>query len=181
VADAKSRPGVITVANSGVGSHTHIVSTALFNAAGVQVVEVPYGAAQVVPSLLGGHVDAMVQLPAALSAHLKSGSIRVLAALIPSRDPALPEVPTAREQGVDVALEAWRGIAAPKGTPKPVISMLEGAIRQTVATSEYAKASADLGVRPAYLPAAEFGELIAKEDGELATLMRMIGIEKPAK
>ena len=82
---------------------------------------------------------------------------------------------------VDVALEAWRGIAAPKGTPKPVISMLEGAIRQTVATSEYAKASADLGVRPAYLPAAEFGELIAKEDGELATLMRMIGIEKPAK
>ena len=149
--------------------------------AGVQIVEVPYGAAQVVPSLLGGHVDAMVQLPAALSAHLKSGSIRVLAALIPSRDPALPEVPTAREQGVDVALEAWRGIAAPKGTPKPVISMLEGAIRQTVATSEYAKASADLGVRPAYLPAAEFGELIAKEDGELATLMRMIGIEKPAK
>ncbi len=181
VTDAKSRPGVITVANSGVGSHTHIVSTALFNAAGVQIVEVPYGAAQVVPSLLGGHVDAMVQLPAALSAHLKSGSIRVLAALIPSRDPALPEVPTAREQGVDVAFEAWRGIAAPKGTPKPVISMLEGAIRQTVATPEYAKASADLGVRPAYLPAAEFGELIAKEDGELATLMRMIGIEKPAK
>ena len=147
----------------------------------MQIVEVPYGAAQVVPSLLGGHVDAMVQLPAALSAHLKSGSIRVLAALIPSRDPALPDVPTAREQGVDVAFEAWRGIAAPKGTPKPVISMLEGAIRQTVATSEYAKASADLGVRPAYLPAAEFGELIAKEDGELATLMRMIGIEKPAK
>ena len=181
VADAKSRPGAITVANSGVGSHTHIVSTALFNAAGVQIVEVPYGAAQVVPSLLGGHVDAMVQLPAALSAHLKSGSIRVLAALIPSRDPALPEVPTAREQGVDVALEAWRGIAAPKGTPKQVISMLEGAIRQTVATPEYAKASSDLGVRPAYLPAAEFGELIAKEDGELATLMRMIGIEKPAK
>src|SRR6266478_1985569 len=64
VADAKSRPGVITVANSGVGSHTHIASAALFNAAGVQVVDVPYGAAQVVPSLLGGHVDAMVQLPA---------------------------------------------------------------------------------------------------------------------
>ena len=181
VADAKSRPGVITVANSGVGSHTHIASAALFNAAGAQVVDVPYGAAQVVPSLLGGHVDAMVQLPAALSAHMRSGSIRVLAALIPARDPALPEVPTAREQGVDVALEAWRGIAAPKGTPKPVISMLEGAIRQTVATPEYAKASADLGVRPAYLPAAEFGELIAREDNELARLMRTIGIETPPK
>ena len=126
-------------------------------------------------------VDAMVQLPAALSAHVKSGSIRVLAAMIPARDPALPEVPTAREQGVDVALEAWRGIEAPKGTPKSVISMLEGAIRQIVATPEYAKASADLGVRPAYLPAAEFGALIAREDGELATLIRLIGIEKTAK
>ena len=105
----------------------------------------------------------------------------MLAALIPARDPALPEVPTAREQGFDVALEAWRGIAAPKGTPKAVISTLEGAIRQTVAMPEYAKASADLGVRPAYLPAAEFGELIAKEDGELSRLMRVIGIEKTPK
>jgi hypothetical protein len=46
---------------------------------------------------------------------------------------------------------------------------------------EYAKASADFGVRPAYLPAAEFGELIAKEDGELSRLMRVIGIEKTSK
>ena len=75
----------------------------------------PFGAAQVVPSLLGGHVDAVVQLPAALSAPVKQGQVRLLAALIPSRDPALPDVPTAREQGIDVSLEAWRGIAVPQG------------------------------------------------------------------
>jgi tripartite-type tricarboxylate transporter receptor subunit TctC len=178
MADAKARPGAITVANSGVGSHTHIASAALFKAAGVEVVDVPYGAAQVVPSLLGGHVDAVVQLPAALAAHLRSGSVRALAALIPSRDPALPAVPTAREQGFDVALEAWRGIAAPKGTPKAVVAMLETAIRQTVATPEFAKASEDFAVRPAFMPASEFGELIANEDGQLARLMRLIGIEK---
>src|SRR5262245_20777182 len=118
VADAKSRPKGITVGNSGVGSHTHISSVALFKATGGQVVDVPFGQAQVVPSLLGGEVDAVVQLPAALSGYVKSGQVRLLAALVSSRDPALPEVPTAREQGFDVALEAWRGIATPKGTPK---------------------------------------------------------------
>ena len=129
IADAKARPKGITVANSGVGSHTHISSVALFKTAGVEVVDVPFGAAQVVPSLLGGHVDALVQLPAALSSHMKQGTVRILAALIPKRDAALPDVPTAREQGVDVSLEAWRGIAVPKGTPKPVIAALEAAIR----------------------------------------------------
>ena len=70
---------------------------------------------------------------------------------------------------------------APGTDPAGTSKTLEGAIRQTVAMPEYAKASADLGVRPAYLPAAEFGELIAKEDGELSRLMRVIGIEKTPK
>jgi tripartite-type tricarboxylate transporter receptor subunit TctC len=99
MADAKARPGVITVGNSGIGSHTHISSVALFQAAGVKVVDVPYAAAQTVPNLLGGHVDVLVQLPGALAAQVKSGNVRLLAAMTPSRDPALPDVPTAKEQG----------------------------------------------------------------------------------
>src|SRR5262245_37276278 len=82
IADAKARPGKISVGNSGIGSHTHISSVALFKAAGVEVTEVPYGAAQVVPSLLGGHIDAVVQLPGALSTHVKEGTVRLLAVLI---------------------------------------------------------------------------------------------------
>jgi tripartite-type tricarboxylate transporter receptor subunit TctC len=178
MADAKSRPGVITVGNSGVGSHTHISSVALFQAAGAKVVDVPYAAAQTVPNLLGGHVDVLVQLPGALAAQVKSGNVRLLAVMIPSRDPALPDVPTAKEQGVDVSLEAWRGIAVPKGTPKQTIAMLESAIRLTAENPEFAKASDKLGVRPAFMPSAEFGELIAKEDADLARLMGMIGLKK---
>src|SRR6267143_1983080 len=75
VADAKSRTKQMTVGNSGVGSHTHISSVALFKAAGAEVVDVPFGAAQVVPSLLGGQVDAVVQLPAALSGYAKTGQV----------------------------------------------------------------------------------------------------------
>ena len=178
VADAKSRPKGITVGNSGAGSHTHISSVALFRATGGTVVDIPFGQAQVVPSLLGGEVDAVVQLPAALSAYVKSGQVRLLASLVSARDPALPEVPTAREQGFDVSLAAWRGIAAPKGTPKAAIAALEAAIRKTAESSDFAQACEKLGVHPAFMPAAEFGQLIAKEDAELARLMQLIGLKK---
>jgi tripartite-type tricarboxylate transporter receptor subunit TctC len=176
IADAKAQPGKITVANSGTGSHTHISAAALFKASGVDIIDVPYGAAQVVPSLLGGHVDAMLQLPGALAGHVKGGSMRLLASLTPARDPALPDVPTAIEQGVNVSLEAWRGIAAPKGTPRAVIALLETAIRKTVEEPEFIKGSENLNVRPAFASAAEFGELIAKEDADLARLMQIIGL-----
>jgi len=178
LADAKVRPKAIAVGNSGIGSHTHISSAALFRTAGVEVNEIPFAAAQVVPSLMGGHVAALVQFPGALSGPVKQGQVRLLASLTTSRDPAFPDVPTAREQGVDVALDAWRGIAAPKGTPSKVIEALELAIRNTVESGEFARASENLRVRPAFLPAAEFGELIAKEDAYLARLMQTIGLKK---
>jgi tripartite-type tricarboxylate transporter receptor subunit TctC len=178
LADAKAQPKAISVANSGIGSHTHISSAALFRTAGVEVNEVPFAAAQVVPSLLGGHVQALVQFPGALSGPVKQGQVRLLASLTTSRDPAFADVPTAREQGIDVALDAWRGIAVPKGTPTAVIAALEAAIRKTVESEEFARASQNLRVRPAFLPAAEFGELIAKEDAYLAKLMLAIGLKK---
>jgi tripartite-type tricarboxylate transporter receptor subunit TctC len=178
VADARARPRQITVGHSGIGSHTHISLVAMFRAAGVEVNEIPFGAAQVVPSLLGGHVDVVVQLPAALAGQVKQGAVRLLAVMIPERDPALRDVPTAREQGVDVSLEAWRGIAVPHGTPRPVVAALESAIRRSIEAPEFATGSENLGVRPAFLPAGEFGALIAREDADLARLMQAIGMKK---
>ena len=175
---AKANPGKLTVANSGSGSHTHICSVALFRTAGVEVIDVPFAAAQVVPSLIGGHVHAAVQLPGALAPHIASGAIRVLAALSVRRDPAFPDVPTAREQGIDVALDAWRGIAAPKGTPKAIVAKLEDAIRKTVVSAEFVKAAERLSVAPSYLQADEFGKQIAREDAELAQIMETIGLKK---
>src|SRR5256712_5381815 len=178
IAEAKARPKAISVGHSGIGSHTHLCLAALFHAAGVEVNGVPFGAAQVVPSLLGGHVDALVQLPAALSGPVKQGQVRLIAALIPSRDPALADVPTAKEQGIDVSLEAWRGIAVPRGTPRAVIAQLEAAVRKTVESAEFTRGSENLGVRPAFMPAAEFGELMAREDAAIARLMQVIGLKK---
>src|SRR5260221_3892467 len=178
VSDAKSRPKGITVGNSGVGSHTHISSVALFKAAGVEAVDVPFGAAQVVPSLLRGQVEAVLQLPAALSGHVKSGQVRLLVSLTSTRDPLLGDVPTAREQGFDVSLEAWRGIAAPKGTAKAPVAILERAVKRTAESPDFVQACEKLGVRPAFMPAQEFGSLIAREDAELARIMQLIGLKK---
>ena len=175
---AKAKPKAVSIGHSGVGSHTHLCLVALEHAAGVQMNEVPFAAAQVVPSLIGGHVDALVQLPAALSGPVKQGQVRLLAALTPDRDPALADVPTAREQGIDVALEAWRGIAVPRGTPKSTIAELERAIRAAVEAPEFQKGAENLGVRPAFMPPAEFGRLIAKEDAAIASLMQSVGLKK---
>lgn len=178
VDEAKAKPKTLNIANSGAGSHTHISSVALFKAAGAEVVDVPFGGAQVVTSLLAGQVDAAVQLPAALLEHQKAGKVRFLAALIPQRDPAFPEVPTARESGFDVSLEAWRGVAAPKGTPAPVLAALEAAIRKTVESPEFVAGCERLGARPAFMEAAGFGKLIASEDAKLAKLMQLVGLLK---
>src|SRR5262249_48319656 len=146
--------------------------------AGAEVLDVPFGAAQVITSLLGGQVDAAVQLPAALSEHVKSGQFRLLASLTDKRDPAFPDVPTAREQGFDVSLEAWRGRAVPKGTPRGVSQAVEAATRRPVDPPDFVPGCERLGARVAFLPADAFGRLIAKQDAELAQLMEVIGLKK---
>jgi tripartite-type tricarboxylate transporter receptor subunit TctC len=178
IADAKSRPDAITVANSGVGSHTHLSGVALFKTAGAEVTDVPYAAAQIVPNVMGGHVDVMVQFPGALASHVAAGRLRLLVNLSAQRDPAFPDLPTARELGLDLALDAWRGVAVPKGTPPSVIAVLEKAIRETVTSAEFAASASKLYVNPGFLPAAEFGKMIAAEDAYLARVMAQIGLKK---
>ena len=178
---AKANPGRLTVGNSGTGSHTHFSSVWLFKAAGVQVTDVPFNAAQVVPGLLGAHVDSVLQLPGALAGQVQSGAVRALVALSSARDPFFPQVPTAREQGVNAVAELWRGVAAPKGTPPRILARLEEAVRKTVEGAEYTRATEKLLVTPAFLPASEFGKLIAKEDAEIAQAVKALGLRQNAR
>jgi tripartite-type tricarboxylate transporter receptor subunit TctC len=87
-------------------------------------------------------------------------------------------VPTARELGYDVTLDAWRGIAVPKGTPREIVRQIETSIRLTTGSPEFMKGAENLGVRPAFLGAEEFSALIAKEDADLSRLMQQIGLKK---
>ncbi|MGQ0524176.1 MAG: hypothetical protein ACT4P8_11005, partial [Betaproteobacteria bacterium] len=69
-------------------------------------------------------------------------------------------------------------IVVPKGTPIGAVAVLEDAIRRTVESQEFVRASEKYAVRPAFMRGPEFGELIAKEDADLARLMQLIGLKK---
>jgi putative tricarboxylic transport membrane protein len=175
---AKANPGKVRVGNSGVGSHTHLAASALFAAAEADEIEVPFGQGQAVVNLLAGRIEATVQLPAAIVAHAKSHDVRVLAVLGSRRDPVFADVPTAEELGYPVALDMWRGIAAPKGTPRPVIACLEDAVRRTVESPAFAAAGETVGFTPAFLPADKFGKLIARDDVRLGNVMAELGLKR---
>lgn len=175
---AKANPDKVRVGNSGTGSHTHFSASALFATAGAKVVHVPFGQGQAITNLLGGRIEAMIQLPAAVVGQVKSGELRVLAGLGSERDPVFPDVPTAKELGFDVALDMWRGIAVPKDTPDPVVAKLQEAVQGTVESPEFKEAGTKLGFTPAYLPATDFGKLIADDDKKLGDLTAELGLKK---
>jgi tripartite-type tricarboxylate transporter receptor subunit TctC len=175
---AKANPGKVRIGNSGTGSHTHFASSALFVTADAKVIEVPFGEGQAVINLLGSRIEGVVQLPAALVPQVKAGDLRVLAVLGLKRDPIFPDVPTAKELGYPVTLDMWRGIAVPKGTPRAVVVKLQDAIKRTVDSPEFIEAGKNLGFVPAYLPADDFGKLIANDDAKLAQVMTDLGLKK---
>jgi tripartite-type tricarboxylate transporter receptor subunit TctC len=175
---AKDNPGKVRVGNSGAGSHTHFASSALFITGKAKVIDVPFGEGQAVVNLLGSRVEAVVQLPAAVVPHIKSGDLRVLAVLGSKRDPIFPDTPTAQELGYPVALDMWRGIAVPHGVHRSIIAKLQESIRRTVESPAFHDAGKAIGFMPAYLPADEFGKLIAGDDAKLARAMADLGLKK---
>jgi tripartite-type tricarboxylate transporter receptor subunit TctC len=175
---AKANAGKVRIGNSGTGSHTHFVASALFKSNGANITNVPFTEGQAVVNLLGGRIEGVVQLPAALVGQVKAGKLRVLAVLGEKRDPVFPDIPTARELGYPVALDMWRGIAVPTGTPKPVVAKLQDAIKQAVESESFKEAGKTMGFVPAYLPAQDFSKLIASDDTKLAELMDELGLKK---
>lgn len=175
---AKANPDKVRIGNSGAGSHTHLSAAALFANVGAKTIDVPFQTGQATVNLLGGRIEGAVQLPAAFVSHVKSGDLRILAVLGRDRDPIFPDVPTAKEQGFDVQLDMWRGIAAPKDTPADVVAKLQKAIEETVASPEFIEAGKTVGFRPAFLPAPDFGTLIASDDKKLGEVMGQLGLKK---
>jgi tripartite-type tricarboxylate transporter receptor subunit TctC len=175
---AKANPGKVRIGNSGTGSHTHFSASALFITGNTEVIHVPFGEGQAVVNLLGSRIEGIVQLPAAVVPHVKSGDLRVLAVLGSKRDPVFPDVATATELGFPVALDMWRGVAVPKGTPKAVITKLQDSIKKTVESQPFADAGKAIGFTPAYLGADDFARLIASDDAKLAQVMADLGLRK---
>lgn len=180
VAAAKASDSKLKVGISGKGSFTHLTSAALFDALGIgdKVVYVPYGRGKAPAELLGGRIDAAIQWPGQFVSHAKAGTLNVLAVTSADRIELMPDVPTAKEQGADIDITMWRGLAAPKGTPADVVAKLEAAARMAVESGDFQDASKKIGFTPAFLGSGDFETLIASDDARIAKLMTELGLKK---
>lgn len=133
IALAKASPGKLSYGSSGPGTGIHLASELFKVAAGVDILHVPYrGNAGVMPDLLAGRIDMLIDGVPAQAKNIESGQVRALGVTTRSRSPALPNVPTMIEQGLDYEVPYWTAIYAPAATPKPIIDKLAAEIAKTM-------------------------------------------------
>jgi tripartite-type tricarboxylate transporter receptor subunit TctC len=142
IAWSKSLPQRMNYASAGTGSVAHLTMEVVLDGAGIPAVHVPYkGGGPAIADVVAGHVPANMAAVAVAKSLTEGGKIKSLAVTSTMRSPALPNVPTLKEQGVkhaDVDLQFWWGIFGPKGIPEPVRAKIEKAF-QTVMTDPKVK------------------------------------------
>jgi tripartite-type tricarboxylate transporter receptor subunit TctC len=143
----KANKDKVSYANAGIGAASHLCGMLLMSAMQVDLLTVPYkGTAPAMNDLLGGQVDFMCDQTTNTTSQIKSGKVKVYAVTSAKRVPSLPEVPTLDEQGLKgFEVGIWHGLYAPKGTPKPALDKLVGALQEAVKDEGVQKRFADLG------------------------------------
>ena len=144
IAAAKKEPGKMTLAGSAQYSANHMAVERLNKLAGVKITYVPFkGTGDLITALIGMHVDgAMGYLPLAIQ---QKGKVRTLAIATEKRNPALPDVPTFKELGLNWVDGAYRGVAVPKATPLVLQQKLSDYFAQLNADPETKKKLEDSG------------------------------------
>jgi len=144
-----------------------ITFQAVGKATGLKIVGVPFrGGAESVTAIVGGQTDCGGNHPSDISSHIKAKRLIPVAVALDNRDPALPDVPTFKELGYNVvALGSVKGVAAPKGTPPPVIRYLSERFKKVCDDPEFVKALKDIGQPVMYQGPQEFAQYL--KDGFL--------------
>jgi tripartite-type tricarboxylate transporter receptor subunit TctC len=165
VASARREPGTINAANQGIGTTSHLTAAMFEAAAGVRFNHVPYsGSAPALNDLIAGHVDVFFDNISSSLAHHLAGSTRILAVCAAERAPQLPDVPTVAEAGLPgFSALAWYAIAAPRGTPDPVIAKISADVVASIRTPEVQRRFADQAAAPVGNSPEEAAAFIASE------------------
>lgn len=174
---AKHRPGELHYASPGNASAPHLAMELLKLETGIDVVHVPYkGFAAAITDVMGGHVQAMI--PSLQTAHpyVTSGRLRMLAVMSGQRSPALPTVPTMKEQGLpQLEVESWYGALVPAATPAPVIARVNSEIAALLQQPDVREQLASQGMNPAGGSPERFRALVKSE---LARWSRVVAATK---
>lgn len=131
----------LTFASTGTGAAAHIGMEMVKQRAGVDMLHVPYkGSGPAITDLIGGQVDTFFATASPLMGQVRQGQLRVLALTGAQRSPALPNVPTFKELGVDVVVTQWYGLVAPAGTPPAVLKTLAEHLSRALAQQDVKQA-----------------------------------------
>jgi tripartite-type tricarboxylate transporter receptor subunit TctC len=146
---------------------------------GADIQVVPYrGASTLITDMLAGRIHGGFETTSVMLAHLNDGHIRGLAVLRDSRIPALPDVPTMTESGVNGVMGAsWSGLLAPAGTPQPIIDRIRADTVVALKTPEFAGRLRTMYADSQNMSAAEFGAFIAAESQRIGAIMQAAGLK----
>ena len=176
IAWAKANKDKAFYATSGAGTLPHFLGLLLAREAGIELTHVPYkGAAAYQGELVGGMIPAAFDAMGDLSEFHKAGKLRILATSGSTRSPAMPEIPTMREQGFNVVGDAWFGFFAPAGTVKGVLDKYAAAINRAVSAPDVSAKLANLNMEPVGSTPEEFAAVVRSDWDKWGAVVRASG------
>ncbi|HEU0201906.1 MAG TPA: tripartite tricarboxylate transporter substrate binding protein [Burkholderiaceae bacterium] len=162
VAFAKANPGKVTYASAGVGGATHVGMEEFAIAAGVQFNHIPFkGGAEALQGVLGGHVEVLAD-SSSWAPHVRAGKMRLLATWGEQRTQEFKDVPTLKDLGFNVVVDAPNGVGAPKGLDPAIAAKLREAFKVAVASPEFIAACAKIDAPVMYLDGPEYEKYVAQ-------------------
>ena len=179
IAHAKANPGKLTYGSSGVGSASHLSGALFAQAAGVELLHVPYrGTGPAVTDLLGGRIDMLFAPPLVVTPHISAGTLRVIGTTGSTRSPLFPDMPTIAETGLPgYESLGWFGVYAPANTPREIVAKVSADLAKILAMPEVKQRLAEVGVEPAPSTPAAFTAFTNAEIAKWLELAQRAGIK----
>ena len=173
----RARPGQVNYGSAGNGGISHLVPEMFKTATGLFMVHIPYrGSAPAFTDLMAGQVQFMAESIPQAAAYHKQGKVRALAVTSRERNPALPEIPTVIESGIQgFEVVGFYGFLAPAGLPKEVTAKLSEAFRQVMTSPEIRNRMVAQGADPAFMGSDEFARFLEAEMPRWAQAVKASG------
>jgi tripartite-type tricarboxylate transporter receptor subunit TctC len=177
IALAKAKPGALNYASSGPGTPYHTAGELFKAMSGTNIVHIPHKTSgDMRNSVLGGHVQMMFDAITVTSANAKAGKLRALATSGKQRSPVTPDVPTVAEAGVPgYESTIWIGVMAPKGTPRPIVDLLNREIAKVIAKHDVRDAWAKQGAFPMTMTPDAFEAYLNADIEKWAKVVKLSG------
>ena len=176
---AKKDPEKLTFSSSGVGGNNHLAGALFAEAAGIKITHVPYkGTGPAVADVISGQITMnFSSLPPAVS-QVKGGNLKALAVTGNKRVSSMPDVPTLKEQGIDVVVTSWQGLFAPAKTPADILDKIDKSTKEAMKNPKWAEALARDGLEmPPDRTRAQFAKFVADEHAFWGKKLRELNVQ----